>query len=151
MNSKSYPIISIDNLARQLKCDPCRSDALSAAKEFIDNGTGTILFNAFLQCIKEQSTSPEIALIAMMRLLERMTDRNPTVAGYFMAKLYPLADRMGIHEIYHAIELWMHQSTSVDLARTLRQLASESIRPALRIRYLKWGEKIEQGSNSNSR
>ncbi len=71
-------------------------------------------------------------------------DVEPCVAGYLMARLYPLAGQEYAHDVYNGIELWMHNSDSMALADALNALSEESVRPMLRRSYREWAEVIRR-------
>ena len=59
-------------------------------------------------------------------------DANPGVAGYLMARLYPIAARHHLNHIGDAIGLWMRAGAGDDLAENLTRLANEGVGPTSR-------------------
>jgi len=134
------------HVAERLREGPHDPEALSLAADYIASGNGAALFDALSNEIQRHSEDKDSPVPAMMLLLQQIMDSNSMVAGYLMARLYPLAGRHYYSHIYDAIELWMYHSTSIELADALQRLAVEGIRPALRKRYGAWSETIRQNA-----
>jgi hypothetical protein len=135
-------------LARALAGAPRRAVLLSSAAQQIADGKGELLFAALLRVLQGPGGDETSAVVATMPLLEAMMDESPGVAGYLMARLYPIAARRRLHHTYDAIDLWMHETTSDDLAESLTRLADEGVRPRMRARYQEWAARIRSARGS---
>ncbi|MFP2899321.1 hypothetical protein [Corallococcus sp. 4LFB] len=130
-------------VATELVESPHRTDVLSAATQILDEGEGASLFEALRKQVGLHAEEYELVRRIML-LLESMMDVQPRLAGYLMARLYPLAGRKYAHDVYNAIELWMKASDSVALADALMSLCAEPVRPMLRKSYQEWAEGIKK-------
>lgn len=135
---------AIVELARALSKNPRDREALSLAARWIADGGGRALFDALLDVQRNQVVDEPAAVSGMMSLLEAMMSASVSVAGYLMARLYPIAGQRRSHATYNAIELWMSESTDVELADVLMQLANEGVRPKLRTRYEGWATNVRE-------
>jgi hypothetical protein len=133
-------------LARTLVLDPCASAALDAAAAHIAAGRGEHLFRALLAARPDDDGDAAVA--DTMATLESMTDARPAVAGYLMARLFPLAGRRYLHHIADGIDLHMDASASTALADALEGLAAEGVRPLLQKRYREWATTIRRRAAS---
>ncbi|RKH96054.1 hypothetical protein [Corallococcus exiguus] len=122
---------------------PPRSDVLSAAAQIVDDGGGASLFDGLRKQVGLHAEDYELVR-RLMLLLEAAMDVEPRVAGYLMARLYPLAGRKCAHDVYNAIELWMDASDSMALADALMALSAEPVRPMLKKCYREWAEGIKK-------
>jgi hypothetical protein len=129
-------------LAQALGERPQDREALSQSAAQIANGKGRALFESLLDVARGQSDDETAAIPRMMSWLEAMMSARAGVAGYLMARLYPIAGQRHLHATYDAIDLWMHESTSIELANFLVKLADEGVRPKLRARYESWAKGI---------
>ncbi|NPC53682.1 hypothetical protein HPC50_42375 [Corallococcus exiguus] len=130
-------------VASELVEDPHSSDVLSAAAKIVDEGGGAALFDALLAQVGLNAEGYELVRRIML-LLEAAMDVEPRVAGYLMAKLYPLASQKYAHDVYDAIGLWMSNSDSMALADVLMVLSAEPVRPLLWKSYQEWAEGIRR-------
>ncbi|WP_147469457.1 hypothetical protein [Corallococcus sp. AB045] len=122
---------------------PHRSNVLAAAAQIVDEGDGASLFDALRKQVGLHAEDYELVR-RLMLLLEAAMDVEPRVAGYLMARLYPLAGRKYAHDVYNAVELWMDASDSMALADALMALSEEPVRPLLRKCYREWAEGIKK-------
>jgi hypothetical protein len=136
---------TITKLVRTLCETPHDHASLSSAAEQIANGNGNLVLEALLKARGGSEFDEKSAVIATMPLLETMMDASPGVAGYLMARLYPIAARRKLNHIDDAIGLWMVNSASEELAESLTMLANEGTRPSsLRRIYAAWAENIRR-------
>jgi len=133
-------------LGRALRDDPRNRASVSLAAEHIRCGHGERLFQQLRGPRHEDGSDDDAELISMMTALEAMMDTDASVAGYFMARLFPIVGRRYLHAVADAIDLWLDASTSVPLADALTALAAEGVRPRLRKRYEGWAAKIRRTS-----
>lgn len=131
-------------LGRSLRDNPRGPASVSLAAEQIKGGHGERLFKELLNARREVEADEDTVVIATMTALEAMMSVNPGVAGYLMARLFPVAGRRYLHSIADGIDLWIDASTSADLADALSRLAHEGVRPLLRKRYESWAAKIRE-------
>ncbi len=139
-----HELEAIAQLGRALRDDPRNRASLSLAAAQIESGRGEHLFKALLDARREGEADEEAAVLATMTSLDAMMRIDPGVAGYLMARLFPVAGRRYLHQVADAIDLWIDASTSAELADTLTRLANEGVRPLLRKRYEAWSAKIRQ-------
>jgi hypothetical protein len=130
--------IKISDTAAFLRDLPGDEEALAFACEHIEAGLGGSLFDGIIEAFKSDSSEAHPIVPLVMRMLEAAMDVNPKVAGYLMGRLYPLASRKRHHEVCDAIDLWMYNTTSVEVADGLRLLVAEPMRPQLRERCIRW-------------
>lgn len=137
-------------LATRLRESPDDPIALTAASAVIMEGGGGELLHHLLKAATNESTGglQHFQTSATMSLLERMMVANPTVGGYLMAKLYPLAAAAKDHTTFNAIELWMNEASSRELAGALDNLAKGPERPRMRARYQAWSDAIRRKAQS---
>ncbi len=129
-------------LARALVASPRDASTLDAAAALIAAGRGEALLDALLDARRVDETLGDAAIVETMLTLEAVMPARPDVAGYLMARLYPLAGKRFLHHIADAIGLHLHASASVALADTLTRLAGEGLRPQSQRRLHAWAEAI---------
>ncbi|MDI3288315.1 hypothetical protein [Polyangium sp. 15x6] len=135
---------AIAKLARTIGENPRDRESLSLAAEQIATGNGELVFNGLFDTQRGTDGDDASAINGTMSLLESMMGTSPGVGGYLMARLYPIARRRYFHHTCDAIELWMADSTSEELAENLSRLAKEGVRPVLRRSYEAWAAQIRQ-------
>jgi hypothetical protein len=77
-----------------------------------------------------------------MAFLESVTEKDQSVGGTLMTRLYPIASRELIHEICDAIELWLERARSRQLSERLKELAADPANHEMANRYRGWAEII---------
>lgn len=124
-------------LAKRLRDDPRSEKLLGDASEAIANGRGEKLLFALNDKLTANGTETT-AVSATMALLETMMETAPRVAEYLMIKLYPIASSLFMHDVCDAIELWLLENASPELASLIGQLANEEKDPLTARRMLEW-------------
>lgn len=69
------------------------------------------------------------AISKTMANLETIAETDRSLACILMAELWGRASDTTMHEVCDAIDLWLHDSDSVELYRHLRKLASSELDP----------------------
>lgn len=129
-------------LARALVDAPREPSALDAAAARIAAGRGAHLLAALLAV--RRIDDADAAIVETMATLEAMMPARAEVAGYLLARLFPVAGARYLHHVADAIDLHMDASVSGGLADSLQALAREGVRPRLQKRYLQWEAAIRR-------
>ncbi|WP_164003018.1 hypothetical protein [Pyxidicoccus caerfyrddinensis] len=143
MSKGTEDIDHIRLVASVLVGNPHDDDALSEAMQIVSTGDGSVLFDALRDQIGPCAENYEL-MRRIMSFLEAVMDVKPGLSAYLMGRLYPLADRMHVNDVYEAIELWMFHSDKVAVADALAALGAEPVRPLLRRRYQEWADAIRK-------
>jgi hypothetical protein len=133
---------AIDKFAEDLSDETSNPKELSAAAKAIENGNGALVLDAMLDVQRTNLADEQEVILGTMSQLEKIFDAKPEVAGYLMARLYPLASRRFLHQTCDAIALWIDHSRSPALADNLVRLSNEGVRPQLQKLYQSWAEQI---------
>lgn len=132
----------LQRIAQQIAAEPTDSHHLDDAAKQIMSGRGKSVFEELYRIVEGPAREPTLSML--MQLVESIMSVREDVGAYLMGHLYAQAGRSHAHDVYHAIELWMNDSRSPEVAHALRRLASERGRPRLRKRYQLWAESIER-------
>jgi len=136
----------MNEIVEALRRSPTDRATLCLAAAAIGRGEGKLLFEVLFGSLKSADPgSEEIpAIAAMMPMLETMWLADPSVAGYLMARLLPVAARRPIHAVADAIHLHLEASASEELATVLSNLATEGVSPRLQTHCLAWAAAIRR-------
>ena len=133
---------AINTLARALAANPGDRASVEATAEQIAGGKGEHVFKALLDARRGDDTDENEIMTSTLSSLETMMATSPSVAGYLMARLFPVAGGRYFHHVADAIDLHMVASTSAELAAVLMTLAKEGVSPRLQKRYEIWAAQI---------
>jgi hypothetical protein len=141
MTARSSPS-DLQQLARQIAAEPTDSQHLDVAAAQIMSGRGKLVYEELYRIVEEPGR--EHTLSTLMQLVESIMSVREDVGAYLMGRLYVHAGSSHAHDVYNAIELWMNDSRSPDVAQALLRLASEQGRPRLKRLYKLWADSIER-------
>jgi len=87
-----------------------------------------------------QPAGPEdyATIAGTMAFLEAIIKVAPRVGQYLMVKLYAIADSLFMQDVCDAIELWLTEQGSSELAAIIRSLGDKEQDELLKRRMLKW-------------
>jgi hypothetical protein len=137
--------------ASLLQDSPPLGDALERANQVISSGSGEDLFAALVSRASVHLASRQEVVVHLMPLLEAVMVTRPAVGAYLMGRLYPIASKVRDHEVYRAIELWMHSLGGADVAAALQRLANERVGGALRARCQEWIVRAHQNAEQRTK
>jgi hypothetical protein len=126
-------------IAKAIHSDPQDRASLERAELALGQGKGDQILQAL---ITMQSTLPDEypTIAAVMALLERIIKVAPRVGQHLMIKLYAIADPLFMHDICDAIELWLTEQGSAELAGMIKSLADAEQDELLKRRMLEWAD-----------
>ncbi len=99
---------------------------------------GKAVFEKFIDELMVRNACKANAVALAMRILDQTMDVDSGVAGYLMARLYPVAARQRAHEVCNAIDLWMANVLSPSLVINLSKLQTEGVAPKFHRRIANW-------------
>jgi len=87
-----------------------------------------------------QPAGPEdyATIAGTMAFLEAIIKVAPRVGQYLMVKLYAIADSLFMQDVCDAIELWLTEQGSSELAAIIRSLGDKEQDELLKRRMLEW-------------
>jgi len=137
---------AIEQVAGSLRSGETSPAELKIAADLIRDGAGAELFGALVD--QERNAGVEDSegtfIARLMHRFEQIMPENAAVGTYLMGRLYGFAWKTVDHHVYNGIELWMHNTDSLDAANALLQLSTEPVRPALKKACSAWAKMIRE-------
>jgi hypothetical protein len=115
------------------------SDAhLQLCRDMLAETRGDVLISALLDEPDSKEVSPEDLVARVQSVLEALARTDLVLAVGLMARLWPVADRLRLHDICDAIDLWIAETKDPRLLHYLEDFARNEPDAALRRHYRGW-------------
>jgi hypothetical protein len=113
--------------------------------EMLADERGDRLIEALLAEPHAKALSPEVAVAHVQSLFENLAQVDPVVAIQLMARLWPVAGHLRLHEVCDAIDLWIVEAADSRVVEYLKVIAVNENNVALRRHYEGWVTTLHTG------